>query len=225
MDGVDRRSRSSATESARCRGSRRIRGVLRRPALCGSGMGHGGGRRIGMAWRATCRRRLDADGRGRRACWRCRRRVLSIWGSSSRSPRSPGLVLFARLADSWLLAATGKSLGWIASPVALTLTATFTTIPITVSTFGMLSLVSPVANVVVGPLVSAALLIGLGGLAAHAVWASAGTLLLKLAAWPAALAVRIAHEMAAWPYAAVPLGAICCASGDRHVPHLGVCSG
>ncbi len=117
-----------------------------------------------------------------------------------------GLVLFARLADSWLLAATGKSLGWIASPVALTLTATFTTIPITVSTFGMLSLVSPVANVVVGPLVSAALLIGLGGLAVHAVWASAGSLLLKLAAWPAAFAVRIAHEMAAWPYAAVPLG-------------------
>lgn len=117
-----------------------------------------------------------------------------------------GLVLFARFAETWLVAAVGKHARWAASPVALTLTATAATMPITVSTFGMLSLVSPAANVVAGPLVSIALVLGLAGLVTSWVWERAGAAVLALAAIPASVAVWVAHKMASWPYAAVPIG-------------------
>ena len=92
-----------------------------------------------------------------------------------------GLAVFARLVEMWLIAATGSLWRWAVAPVALTLTATAATMPLTISTFGMLSLVSPVANVIAGPLVSAALLVragrarrvrrvGLGGLGCPGPW-------------------------------------------------------
>jgi len=48
--------------------------------------------------------------------------------------------------------------GWLREPVALTLAAQITTLPVIVSTFGRLSLVAPLANVVVVPMVPIAML-------------------------------------------------------------------
>jgi competence protein ComEC len=48
--------------------------------------------------------------------------------------------------------------GWLREPVALTLAAQITTLPVIVSTFGRLSLVAPLANVAVVPMVPMAML-------------------------------------------------------------------
>ena len=117
-----------------------------------------------------------------------------------------GLVLFGRLSEAWLAAGLPKPLEWLASPVALTLSATVATVPLTVSTFGMLSLVAPLANLVAGPLVSVSLLVGLVGLAAGAMIRGFGTFLLRGAGAAGAMAAAFAGWLASWPHAAVPLG-------------------
>ena len=76
-----------------------------------------------------------------------------------------GLVLLARLGTSWIEPALPRRVRGLAEPISLTLAATLSTLPLTVPTFQMLSLVSPVANLVVGPIVSVVLLGGLAGLA------------------------------------------------------------
>ena len=80
-----------------------------------------------------------------------------------------GLVLLARLGTSWIEPALPRRVRGLAEPISLTLAATLSTLPLTVPTFQMLSLVAPVANMVVGPVVSVVLLGGLAGLAALAV--------------------------------------------------------
>ena len=117
-----------------------------------------------------------------------------------------GLVVFARLIGSWLGAALPRRLEWLAEPMALTLAATAVTVPLTVSTFGMFSLVAPLANLIVGPLVDLALMIGLLGLASSAAVAPLGALVLRAAGTLGALATSIAGWLAGLPYAAVPLG-------------------
>ncbi len=117
-----------------------------------------------------------------------------------------GLVFFARLIAAWLEVALPRRLGWLAEPMALTLAATAITMPLTVSTFGMFSLVAPLANLLVGPLVDLALLIGLTGLTTHGVIAPLGALILRLGGAIGALATSVAAKLAGLPYAAVPLG-------------------
>ena len=117
-----------------------------------------------------------------------------------------GLVLFARLGETWLAAGLPRQLRWLASPVALTLSATMATVPLTVSTFGMFSLVAPLANLVDGPLVSVALVVGLTGLVCSAVLRGAGEFLLHGAGAAGAMAAAFAGWLASWPHAAVPLG-------------------
>jgi len=117
-----------------------------------------------------------------------------------------GLVFFARLMSAWLSAAMPRPLEWLADPMALTLAATAVTMPLTVSTFGMFSLVAPLANLLVGPLVDVTLLVGLFGLGASAVARPIGMVLLRLGGALGALATSIAGWLAGLPYAAVPLG-------------------
>ncbi|NTU70203.1 MAG: DNA internalization-related competence protein ComEC/Rec2 [Coriobacteriia bacterium] len=114
-----------------------------------------------------------------------------------------GLVFLGRLVEEWACVVTGRRLEWLAAPVALTLAATLATAPITVGVFGMLSLVSPLANVIVGPLVSGALVGGLLALAGSALSGALGAALLKLASLPAHLSVWVAHRLASLPFAAV----------------------
>ena len=65
-----------------------------------------------------------------------------------------GLIWFGAAIEARL----GRWPGWLREPVALTLAAQITTLPIIVSTFGRLSLVAPLANVVVVPMVPMAML-------------------------------------------------------------------
>lgn len=117
-----------------------------------------------------------------------------------------GLVFYARLISAWLSVALLPRLKWLAEPMALTLAATVITMPITVSTFGMFSLVAPLANLLVGPLVDVALLAGLAGLTARGVLGPLGSLVLRFAGMVGALGTSIAGKLAELPYAAVPLG-------------------
>ncbi len=117
-----------------------------------------------------------------------------------------GLVLLARLGTAWIEPALPHILRRVAEPVSLTLAATFATLPIIVPTFQTLSLVSPVANILCGPLVSLELLAGLAGLAAAAIWPTLGTVVLGLAGAIGSVAVSIAGWLASWPHAAIPLG-------------------
>jgi competence protein ComEC len=127
-----------------------------------------------------------------------------------------GIVFFARLAEEWLSAALPKWLTAIVAPVALTLAATASTLPLIVGTFGTLSLVSPIANLIVGPAVSAALVIGLAGLAAAAMWAPLGGIVLEAAGAVGGFSAAAAGWLASWPRAAIALalppwvGALAC---------------
>ena len=117
-----------------------------------------------------------------------------------------GLVLFARLTGVWIAVALPRPLAWLGEPMALTLAATAATMPLTVSTFGMFSLVAPLANLLVGPLVDVALLTGLMGLASSALLRPVGTFVLNAAGAAGSLSTSIAGRLASLPYAAVPLG-------------------
>lgn len=118
-----------------------------------------------------------------------------------------GLLLFARLTEAWLGAALPRTAGALAGAVGLTLVAQAATLPLTVSTFGMLSLVSPLANLIAGPLVSVVLSVGMAGLCVTAVWPRVGLVVLMVAGAAGNACVDAAGWLARWPHAAVPLGA------------------
>lgn len=69
------------------------------------------------------------------------------------------ILVFGRYAV-WLLRRVGVP-QLVAEPLALTLVAQWATCPLTLPVFGQLSLVAPVANLVVGPLMTALLVVGL----------------------------------------------------------------
>ncbi|MEI7814693.1 MAG: ComEC/Rec2 family competence protein, partial [Coriobacteriia bacterium] len=117
-----------------------------------------------------------------------------------------GLVLLARLGTAWIEPALPRVVRGVAEPISMTLAATVSTLPIIVPTFQMLSLVSPVANILVGPLVSVVLLAGLVGLAAAAISPAFGALVLGFAGAIGALSVSIAGWLASWPHASIPMG-------------------
>jgi len=117
-----------------------------------------------------------------------------------------GLVFGARLAEAWLTAALPRRLGFAASPLALTLTAQAATTPFTVPVFGMVSIVAPLANALVAPLVDVALATGLVGLVLGVLVPAAGRALLAGAGACLALGADVAGWCAGLPYAAIPMG-------------------
>ncbi|HET6352564.1 MAG TPA: DNA internalization-related competence protein ComEC/Rec2 [Coriobacteriia bacterium] len=129
-----------------------------------------------------------------------------------------GLLLFARLSERWVTYAVPSCLKSLASPVSLTLVAQAATVPLTASVFGVVSLIAPVANLLVSPLVSVLLVVGIAGLGTASVMPAAGTVVLRGAGAIGALATGIAEWLAGLPHAAVPLGwtaapASCAAAG------------
>ncbi|NTW28003.1 MAG: DNA internalization-related competence protein ComEC/Rec2 [Coriobacteriia bacterium] len=116
-----------------------------------------------------------------------------------------GLVLFAGLGEAWIAAGLPRMVRSLAGPASLTLAATATTAPMTVPVFGMLSLVSPLANLLVGPIVSLVLVVGLVGLAVSAVVAPLGGMVLHAAGAAGACATWVAAVLARMPHAAVAL--------------------
>ena len=118
--------------------------------------------------------------------------VLWDVGFQLSSLATAGLIWFGAPLEARL----GGWPGWLREPVALTLAAQLTTLPVIVSTFGRLSLVAPLANVAVVPMVplvmaACALVAPIGAIQATfpipllgdlAAWVSAGTAWLLLRA-------------------------------------------
>lgn len=116
-----------------------------------------------------------------------------------------GLVLHARLVQTWLVHAAPRWLQNVAEPLAVTVTAQLATVPLIASTFGSVSLVAPASNLVAAPLISLVLLLGIVGLLLCEVFTPAGELVLHVAGWFGGLVARLAGWFAALPWAAVPL--------------------
>ncbi len=138
--------------------------------------------------------------------------VLWDVGFQLSSLATAGLILFGAAIEARL----HRWPGWLREPVALTLAAQTTTLPVIVSTFGRLSLVAPLANVVVVPMVPIAML---ASAVASIVWAAqtvigvpiAGDLLAWLSGglgWLALRAMITAGQLAAaLPFASLNLAA------------------
>jgi competence protein ComEC len=115
-----------------------------------------------------------------------------------------GIALFARYADAWARASLPRRASGLASPVSLTLVAVVSTMPVTIPAFGMVSLIAPVSNLVVAPLIAAQLVSGLTGLGLAAAVPLAGHTMIVLAGALSAAATYVVHWLAGWPHAAVP---------------------
>ncbi|GAB4290679.1 MAG: hypothetical protein Kow0067_17030 [Coriobacteriia bacterium] len=94
-----------------------------------------------------------------------------------------GLMVFGPLAGAWAEVAAPGRLVVPARVVAMTLVAQAVTLPVTAAAFGMVSLVAPVANALVLPLVPAALMTTLVGLVLEGFSRPLGCLVLKASGW------------------------------------------
>jgi competence protein ComEC len=136
----------------------------------------------------------------------------SLWdvGFQLSALATAGLIGLGGPIEAWL----GRWPAWIRVPVALTLAAQAATLPVLLATFEQVSLVAPLANVVVVPLIPAVMAGGAaaalaGGLAAALplpVVTDAGTWLAGGAAWvPLRALIEAGSAAAAVPLAAVPV--------------------
>ncbi len=133
-----------------------------------------------------------------------------------------GLTVFAGIAGAWARALLPARLpGQVSEPLALTTVAQAFTLPVTLPAFGTLAVLSPLANVVAGPLVSALLVAGLACVPLAAALPWTGALLLpcdllagatcRLAALMAAAPVAVLTVDAQGPSLFCLLGAVCAA--------------
>src|SRR5919202_5383889 len=107
---------------------------------------------------------------------------------------------------------------WVAEPVGLTLAVTLATLPVMLSTFQVVSLVSQMAHIVALPLLSA-VLVSTALLAAASPVAPLGVIVAWIAWLPTTLLVVVIRFFGGWPAAAVstgrppPLASLCLAAG------------
>lgn len=118
-----------------------------------------------------------------------------------------GICFLAPLFTNWIAFIMPRQLSSLSQPVAFTLAAQFACMPLTIPTFGLLSPISPVANIIIAPLFDVLLAFGLLAsmispfipLISHIVYWTA-TLL-------ASLICGIAHLLSKVPFASVPASA------------------
>ena len=116
-----------------------------------------------------------------------------------------GLVIFAGLAHHWLGHALPRLPATISSSVSATIAASFMTLPVTVAQFAQLPLISPVANLLAAPLITAALCLGVLALVIGIVLAPVGALLLHGAGAIASCCAALVRFLADLPLACLPL--------------------
>lgn len=116
-----------------------------------------------------------------------------------------GIAAFSRYASCWVRCALPTRVPRaISEAIGLALVAQAFTLPVTLPAFGILPVLSPLANVVVGPLMSAQLVLGMASALACAISpASASVALAPCAALGQAIC-DVSSLMAGLPYAAVP---------------------
>lgn len=120
-----------------------------------------------------------------------------------------GITLFAHLIAHWVHTAaplrSKQGPGILSNSLALTLTASSATLPLAVPVFSVLSLVGPLANLLVAPLVSAMLVLGMLALLVPGALEPLSTLLLSCALVLSEIALWIASKLSSLPFASVPL--------------------
>ena len=95
----------------------------------------------------------------------------------------------------------------IAEPLSLTLCAQWGTLPITIPIFGTCSIVAPLANLVLGPVMSALLVVGLVSAPLAAIVGPLADVLLAPADALASISVFGAQAFAGFPYASIAMAA------------------
>lgn len=118
-----------------------------------------------------------------------------------------GLLLFGGLASAWMDTATGSRLRPVTGALALTGVAQAATVTISASTFGMVSVLAPLANAVASPMVTVALWVGLGGAVGGTVAPHLGDGAMRVAASVLAGTAWVAAGLSRLPGAAVVMGA------------------
>lgn len=126
-----------------------------------------------------------------------------------------GLLLFSRWAEAWVTVSAPPAFRAVAGPLALTLTAQVATTPVSATTFGVVSLIAPVANLLVGPIVTVVLFAGLLGVSLSGILPSVARAVVFAAGAAGSLGADIAARLAAVPGAAVAfdeaaLASVCC---------------
>lgn len=116
-----------------------------------------------------------------------------------------GLVAFGSLASCWIGRIAPFLPGSIQASVGATVTASFVTLPVTVPLFAQLPLVSPLANIVAAPLITAALSVGMIGMILGAVIAPLGSLVLGVAGLMASACAALVRLLADIPGGCLPV--------------------
>lgn len=93
--------------------------------------------------------------------------------------------------------------GKVAALVLTTIVIELFTLPIIVSTFGTFSLVAPLANMLVLPLVPLAMFVGFGSVLASMIFSGLGTLLMPFVWLPLAIIIRSAEWFASFRWASL----------------------
>jgi competence protein ComEC len=93
----------------------------------------------------------------------------------------------------------------LVEPFAVTVAAQLATAPVTAGTFGVLSLVGPLANALVLPLLPPTIVVGGAGALLAAVLPAAGWLPLEVAGLAARVVLAVAQGTSALPFAAIPV--------------------
>lgn len=127
-----------------------------------------------------------------------------------------GLVLLSGLVREWASCIVPRRWTGATDALSLTLAAQIATMPVAVPVFSTLSLIAPLANVVVGPMVVALLNIAVIGLVVSAVSEPVGAPLIRLAGVLASCSERAASLLARFPGAQIAVdwsapvaGAVC----------------
>jgi len=117
-----------------------------------------------------------------------------------------GLIVFSALAAEWAQMLAGRYFRRPARALATPVVAQAATAPIAIPAFNMVSLVGPIANVVVLPLASVSLGIGVAGAIMYMVLPALGMPVLRLAALPLVGVARATALLSDVPFAAIALG-------------------
>ena len=119
-----------------------------------------------------------------------------------------GLILLLPAIEAWVAAhAPGLRIpGWLREAVLVSLAAQIATLPITLGTFGRLSLIAPLANLLILPVQPAVMELGALAALLGLVFRPAGQLLAWLA-WPfIAYTIGVVEALGGLPFAAIDLG-------------------
>ncbi|NJP07954.1 MAG: ComEC family competence protein [Chloroflexaceae bacterium] len=144
-------------------------------------------------------------------CW-----VLTLWdpqmlwdiGFQLSALATASLFGFHRSMQRWLLQwrwCRSPASGWIVDALSVTLAAQVLVLPIILYHFGNLSMIAPVANVLMAPVVPWAMLFGAVALVGGLIWLPVGQGLAIIAWLPFAAMAEITRLLSALPWASVQL--------------------